>query len=295
MLAVFLTIITTVVASFVTALINHYLKINIQGFSIFIILPIGAMAVAALATSGILLARKIQKTPFRSYMMIVAMIFGLISFFSSTYADYRFSIKAVEDEIGVKINELEAEDQKAFYDEYSFMAYLRMLHDESSITISNRGSKGVKIDNSIVSAVSFWLSVVGAAGGGYALLIMAIGDRSKDKRDATYRDLKYSAIFDGSETYEKLAKSSQSKDLIKTLQALISSKQAVKNPKKLSAYSKVVVLKSRQFGDGELLIEHYQTVNGKSNRIAKDSKTLNQEEISTLMTAILSVDPKEKF
>lgn len=297
MLAFFLAIITTIVASFVTAFINYHLHFNIQAFGIFIILPIGAMAVAALAASGILLARKIQKTPFKSYMMIMAAVFGLISFFSSTYADYHFSIKAIEEKTGIKIHELDAKDQKDFYDKYSFMSYLKFLHDETTITISGRGSKNTKINNSIVSAISFWLSVVGGAAGGYALLVLSVGDRTKDKRNGTYRDLKYDATFDGSEVYEKLAKSlTNSKELVKALQSLISSKQVIKiNSKNTSIYSRVVILKSRQFNDGQVLIEHCKNVNNKTTKLAKDSKDLTQEETAQLLTAILAVEPKEKF
>ncbi len=288
-----LLIITTVLASLLTGFLNHSLNFNLQGFSIFIIFPIGAVIVGALAASGLFIGSKLQKTVIKPYFIIIAIITGLLSFFSSTFVDYKFMISDIESELKEELSLLSESEKAEFYQKFSFLNYLNEIHSHSKITISNRGRRGTEINNPIVSIISFWLSVIGGGLGGYFVALNFIGDRTKDKKAGEYRDLKYSAII-SDEKYPDLEKILTEDKSIQALSKLLSDhphNKALAN----TNHAKLKILKTRSTGEGQIIIEkHVQ--NGKNNTIAKkQEKDLKPNETEKLMQAILDINPKEKF
>ena len=210
MLATILTVITLGLASFLTAFLNHRFNLNIQGFSIAYIFPIGAALVGGLAAVGLFIGTKLSKQPIRTWMIPLAMLIGLASFFTSTYGDYHYAVQDIKEGIEAKYGKLSAKDLEDFNKKVSqdlnFYKYLEYQHNESTITLTSRSNrKGTKIKNSVVSAISFWLSVAGGAIGGWVAGTWAVGERTKDKSAKMYRDLKYTASV-APELYDDLIK-----------------------------------------------------------------------------------------
>lgn len=293
MLSFILLILTTVITSALTGFLNHKLNFNIQGFSIFIIFPIGAAIVGALATSGLAIGQKIQKTVIKPHFTVIAIIFGLLSFFTATFADYKFFLNDIESHYSKELSVATQEEKTAFYDSLSFFNYIKKIHDSSTINLSVRSSKSIKIDNSIVSIISFWLSVIGGGLGGLIVSSIAIGDRTKDSKTKEYRDLKYITLTDEKE-YEKLEKLLSSKNFTKELSLFISNHPHNKSLSS-SSHAKVKILKTRSSGEGQVMIEHH-IQNGKNNTIkSKQEKLLQPSEVDTLMQTILTINPKESF
>ena len=176
--------------------LNSLWETSIQNFSFMIIFPVGAAAVAALAVSGLYFGRWIGKLTFKRYYLWIALVAGAMSFFAVTYMDYRHTlttnIAKVESSNGVKFT---AEELKDIEKEAPFTAYLENIYKNSTIQISSRRrSKSVEINNEIVSIISFWASVIGAVGGAYFAHTLAVGERTKAKKE--HRDLKYRATLD---------------------------------------------------------------------------------------------------
>lgn len=70
--------------------LNSAWNTSIQFFSFFIIFPIGAALVGALAVSGLYLGRRIFNLPFKKLYLWIALVGGLVSFFAVTYIDYNY-------------------------------------------------------------------------------------------------------------------------------------------------------------------------------------------------------------
>lgn len=303
MLPYFLAIITTLATSFLIAFVNHALSVNVQGFSFFYVIPVGAMLVGALAACGLYLGTKIQKTSIKTHFLVLAGLFGLIAFASLNYIDYRLAINDVltdfESTYEIKISDFSPEEQKEFYDgfykEASFVAYLREIHDGSVITLSNRGKQVAKIDNPVISAIAFWLSVLGSVAGAILVHTSFVGKRTKDKRSGEYRDLKYVGTFEPEKYDELLQIFDKSKDFSKDITTFLKQNHSQKNAAKEAVYVEFTILKSRKFADGEILIEKKE-LTGKNYRvIAELKKDLDTEIMPLVMQEILQVNPKEKF
>lgn len=299
MLAIILTVVTLGLTSFLAAFLNHSLKINIQGFSIAYVFPIGAALVGGLAASGLFVGTKLAKQPLRTWLVSVAMVVGLVAFFTSSYGDYYYSIKDLKQGIETKYGKLTdqqwQEFDKKINEELSFYKYLEYNHNESTITLTSRSNrKGTKIKNPIVSAASFWLSVAGGAIGGWIAASWAIGERTKDKAAKMYRDLKYTASV-APEVYD---------DLIKKLtddkdpgQAVAKALAEHKHDRMFKGKPRtaIKVLKTRSTGTGQVMIELHDMVNNNDKLVAKVEKELTAEQMTPVQVAINQLQPKEKF
>lgn len=299
MLAIILTVVTLGLTSFLAALLNHSLNINIQGFSLAYIIPAGAAIVGGLAASGLFIGTKLSKQPLRTWLVPAAMVIGLVSFFTSSYGDYHYAVKDLKQGIETKYGKLSDQQWKEFdkklSEELNFYKYLEHNHNESTITLTSRANrKGTKIKNPIVSAASFWLSVAGGAIGGWIAASWAIGERTKDKTAKMYRDLKYTASV-APELYD---------DLIKKLTDDKDSGQAVakalaehKHDKMFKGKPRtaIKVLKTRSTGTGQVMIELHDMVNNNDKLVAKVEKELTAEQMTPVQAAINQLQPKEKF
>ncbi len=295
MLAVILAIITTAIASVLAGFLNNKFNINIQGFSIFVIFPIGAAIIGFVAASGFAIYRGLKKAVIKSYMLLLCLAIGVLSFFTTTFVDYRYMVSYAEDYYAQELSQATEEEKKAFYEEISFVNYLKQIHEETKVTISSRRGKGAEIDNPIVSMISFWLSVLGGGFGAWLLFITMVGERTKDKKTGEYRDLKYRALFDD-EAFENLQKiltdKKSNKDLAKFL---------LDHPhdKTLDSHNldrgSVKVLKTRSTGEGQVVAERHRGMGKDSKVVARAELELDSAETNELMSTILSIDPKERF
>ena len=95
---------------------NSAWNTSIQFFSFFIIFPIGAALVGALAVSGLYLGRRIFNLPFKKFYLWIALVGGLVSFFAVTYIDYNYWKSGALEYANVSISEL-TEDEKKEVDE----------------------------------------------------------------------------------------------------------------------------------------------------------------------------------
>lgn len=293
MLSIIFLVVTTALTAFLTGFLNNKLGVNIQGFSIFVIFPIGAFLVGALSVSGIFIGNKLANKPIKKQLVILAMIVGVLSFFTSTYADYKFTLKEIETELANQLAMASEEEKRVFYGEVSFVNYLKEIHDNSTISLSVRNRKGVTINNSLVSKISFWLSVIGGLAGGWFAASLAIGERTKDDKTGEYRDLKYLAII-ADEKYEAFEQALAGKDFVKEVSVLLKENL---HDKSLADVNRVVfkALKTRSSGEGQIVVRKYIQV-GKNSRLEKEiEKDLTPEQAAELMSVILSINPKEKF
>lgn len=299
MLAIILTVVTLGLTSFVAAFLNHSLKINIQGFSIAYVFPIGAALVGGLAASGLFVGTKLAKQPLRTWLVPVAMVVGLVAFFTSSYGDYYYSIKDLKQGIETKYGKLTDQQWKEFdkklNEEFSYFDYLKHLHNESSVTFTSRSNrKGLKFEGGFVSAASFWLSVAGGAIGGWFVSSWAIGERTKDKTAKMYRDLKYAASV-APELYDDLIKKmADEKDPGQAVAKILAEHKHDKMFKG-KPRTAIKVLKTRTTGVGQVLVELHDMVNNNDKLVAKVEKELTAEQMTPVQAAINQLQPKEKF
>lgn len=300
MLATILTVITLGLASFLTAFLNHRFNLNIQGFSIAYIFPIGAALVGGLAAVGLFIGTKLSKQPIRTWMIPLAMLIGLASFFTSTYGDYHYAVQDIKEGIEAKYGKLSAKDLEDFNKKVSqdlnFYKYLEYQHNESTITLTSRSNrKGTKIKNSVVSAISFWLSVAGGAIGGWAAGTWAVGERTKDKSAKMYRDLKYTASV-APELYDDLVKQLDTdKKLDQAVVKLLNDNKHDKIFKGNKPRTVIRVLKTRSTGTGQLMMELHDVVNNNDRVLSKLTKDLTAEQMVAVQATINQLQPKETF
>jgi hypothetical protein len=300
MLATILTVITLGLASFLTAFLNHRFNLNIQGFSIAYIFPIGAALVGGLAAVGLFIGTKLSKQPIRTWMIPLAMLIGLASFFTSTYGDYHYAVQDIKEGIEAKYGKLSAKDLEDFNKKVSqdlnFYKYLEYQHNESTITLTSRSNrKGTKIKNSVVSAISFWLSVAGGAIGGWAAGTWAVGERTKDKSAKMYRDLKYTASV-APELYDDLVKQLDSdKKLDQAVVKILNDNKHDKIFKGNKPRTVIRVLKTRSTGTGQLMMELHDVVNNNDRVLSKLTKDLTAEQMVIVQATINQLQPKETF
>jgi len=300
MLATILTVITLGLASFLTAFLNHRFNLNIQGFSIAYIFPIGAALVGGLAAVGLFIGTKLSKQPIRTWMIPLAMLIGLASFFTSTYGDYHYAVQDIKEGIEAKYGKLSAKDLEDFNKKVSqdlnFYKYLEYQHNESTITLTSRSNrKGTKIKNSVVSAISFWLSVAGGAIGGWAAGTWAVGERTKDKSAKMYRDLKYTASV-APELYDDLVKQLDTdKKLDQAVVKILNDNKHDKIFKGNKPRTVIRVLKTRSTGTGQLMMELHDVVNNNDRVLSKLTKDLTAEQMVAVQATINQLQPKETF
>lgn len=300
MLATILTVITLGLASFLTAFLNHRFNLNIQGFSIAYIFPIGAALVGGLAAVGLFIGTKLSKQPIRTWMIPLAMLIGLASFFTSTYGDYHYAVQDIKEGIEAKYGKLSAKDLEDFNKKVSqdlnFYKYLEYQHNESTITLTSRSNrKGTKIKNSVVSAISFWLSVAGGAIGGWAAGTWAVGERTKDKSAKMYRDLKYTASV-APELYDDLVKQLDTdKKLDQAVVKILTDNKHDKIFKGNKPRTVIRVLKTRSTGTGQLMMELHDVVNNNDRVLSKLTKDLTAEQMVVVQATINQLQPKETF
>ena len=300
MLATILTVITLGLASFLTAFLNHRFNLNIQGFSIAYIFPIGAALVGGLAAVGLFIGTKLSKQPIRTWMIPLAMLIGLASFFTSTYGDYHYAVQDIKEGIEAKYGKLSAKDLEDFNKKVSqdlnFYKYLEYQHNESTITLTSRSNrKGTKIKNSVVSAISFWLSVAGGAIGGWAAGTWAVGERTKDKSAKMYRDLKYTASV-APELYDDLVKQLDTdKKLDQAVVKILNDNKHDKIFKGNKPRTVIRVLKTRSTGTGQLMMELHDVVNNNDRVLSKLTKDLTAEQMVVVQATINQLQPKETF
>jgi len=300
MLATILTVITLGLASFLTAFLNHRFNLNIQGFSIAYIFPIGAALVGGLAAVGLFIGTKLSKQPIRTWMIPLAMLIGLASFFTSTYGDYHYAVQDIKEGIEAKYGKLSAKDLEDFNKKVSqdlnFYKYLEYQHNESTITLTSRSNrKGTKIKNSVVSAISFWLSVAGGAIGGWAAGTWAVGERTKDKSAKMYRDLKYTASV-APELYDDLVKQLDTdKKLDQAVVKLLNDNKHDKIFKGNKPRTVIRVLKTRSTGTGQLMMELHDVVNNNDRVLSKLTKDLTAEQMVAVQATINQLQSKETF
>jgi hypothetical protein len=300
MLATILTVITLGLASFLTAFLNHRFNLNIQGFSIAYIFPIGAALVGGLAAVGLFIGTKLSKQPIRTWMIPLAMLIGLASFFTSTYGDYHYAVQDIKEGIEAKYGKLSAKDLEDFNKKVSqdlnFYKYLEYQHNESTITLTSRSNrKGTKIKNSVVSAISFWLSVAGGAIGGWAAGTWAVGERTKDKSAKMYRDLKYTASV-APELYDDLVKQLDTdKKLDQAVVKILNDNKHDKIFKGNKPRTVIRVLKTRSNGTGQLMMELHDVVNNNDRVLSKLTKDLTAEQMVAVQATINQLQPKETF
>jgi len=300
MLATILTVITLGLASFLTAFLNHRFNLNIQGFSIAYIFPIGAALVGGLAAVGLFIGTKLSKQPIRTWMIPLAMLIGLASFFTSTYGDYHYAVQDIKEGIEAKYGKLSAKDLEDFNKKVSqdlnFYKYLEYQHNESTITLTSRSNrKGTKIKNSVVSAISFWLSVAGGAIGGWAAGTWAVGERTKDKSAKMYRDLKYTASV-APELYDDLVKQLDTdKKLDQAVVKILNENKHDKIFKGNKPRTVIRVLKTRSTGTGQLMMELHDVVNNNDRVLSKLTKDLTAEQMVAVQATINQLQSKETF
>lgn len=293
MLSVILLFVTMALTAVGTALANDALNTNIQGFSFWYIIPIGAMLVGGLASSGIFIGQKISKSVLKSFYFVLAALAGVASFFIVSYADYKISIDKFTKEYSVYINRLSESEKKEFWDEASFLKYLETNMNESTISVSNRGREATKIEGGALSVVSFWLSIVGAGLGGIIVTSFAIGDRTKCKKCKQYKDRKFLAYADY-DSFEEISEKINSTEKLGDFAIELFSKY----PSTDKTYKKPphVVLKymlCRNCGEGELIVEQMGIQGGNPKKLAAINKDLAKEESDKVVNYLKNSQVKE--
>lgn len=293
MLSVILLVITLAVTTIVTAFANQALNTSIQGFSLWIIIPIGAILIGGLAASGIFIGQKISKGTLKSYFFAFAIIAGVASFFTTTYVDYHLSVEAIKTEYSEYIDRFSEEEKQEFWDEVSFSKYLENIYNNSTISLSSRSNKSTKIENNLVSIASFWLSVIGAGLGGLFVTSMAIGDRTKCKKCRQYRDLKYTIKTDY-ENFDDIVKAvEESKDLGKTISEFLNKYPNDKKLYKRPPHVTVKIMRCRKCGEGEVVIEQTAMANGQETKVGNLVKKLSANNLDTVLNTMANLQIKE--
>lgn len=280
-------VLTTLLTAWAVSYFNFLTNANIQGFSVFIIVPIGAMLVGALAVSGMYIVRKLLKLEFKFAYLFIALFLGAVAFAGTIYFDYKNSIAAVVKELGGSLNE---EQVKQFEKYYTFNQYLDTVYKKTTISISSRrGRKKTDIKNETVSMISFWASVIGSMAGGFIVHKLAVNSRIR--RGSYYLDSKYFQNTNA-DNYQNI------KDMIeqgKFGDELIRTVEDNKVRANVEHRVEVRVMKDRHKGDG---VFSCQLISGTGNQqkiVERSDKELTPDQTEKIMMAVLSVNPKEKF
>ena len=205
--------------------------------------------------------------------------------------DYRHTlttnIAKVESSNGVKFT---AEELKDIEKEAPFTAYLENIYKNSTIQISSRRrSKSVEINNETVSIISFWASVIGAVGGAYFAHTLAVGERTKAKKE--YRDLKYRVTLDY-DLFDEIKKRISDKKVDRAFIEFLNENNIKTRAQNICV---VRILKARIEGDGQIIAEQ-KAMNGKNQTVVNSAElSLDEAQIDKLIEDIKMFVPKEKF
>ena len=269
--------------------LNSAWNTSIQFFSFFIIFPIGAALVGALAVSGLYLGRRIFNLPFKKLYLWIALVGGLVSFFAVTYIDYNYWKSGALEYANVSISELTEAEKKEVDEALSFSKYLDLVYKKTKIQISSRRSSSVEIDNEVVSMISFWISVVGTIGGAYFAHTVAVGERTKAKNE--YRDLKYRATLDY-DLFDEIKKRISDKKVDRAFIEFLNENNIKTKAQNICV---VRILKARSEGDGQIIAEQ-KAMNGKNQTVVNSAElSLDESQIDKLIEDIKMFVPKEKF
>lgn len=269
--------------------LNSAWNTSIQFFSFFIIFPIGAALVGALAVSGLYLGRRIFNLPFKKFYLWIALVGGLVSFFAVTYIDYNYWKSGALEYANVSISELTEAEKKEVDEALSFSKYLDLVYKKTKIQISSRRSSSVEIDNEVVSMISFWISFVGTIGGAYFAHTVAVGERTKAKNE--YRDLKYRATLDY-DLFSEIKKRISDKKVDRAFIEFLNENNIKTKSQNVCV---VRILKARTEGDGQIIAEQ-KAMNGKNQTVVNSAElSLDEAQIDKLIEDIKMFVPKEKF
>ena len=286
----FVGLLTTMAATiFGVSFLNQLTNMQLHRYHFFVIFVIGAAIASALAVSGLYIARKLAKQPFKTYYFWIAIIAAVGTFFGITYMDYENSFQQIIKEAEAEYGKLSAEDIQTARKELSFGVYLESVYKESTVSISAR-RKTAEIDNEFVSMLSFWAAVISAAAGGWFAHNMAVGERTKAK--GVYRDLKYIASLEG-DLYDEVAKRISGKKMDTKFIEFLQENSTKVNATDLAV---VRILKDPTTGEGQVIVD-YKTFAGKSNYTVDKTEqvALDADATEKLVEDIKTIIPKENF
>lgn len=285
-------ILTTILTILGIGRINSVLETTtVQGFSVLLVMPIGAIFVGGLAASGIYIVRRIMKAEFKVSYVFAAMILGLVSLAGITFMDYKSTIGEVVDSYVQEYGKLPTNEEIAELEkEYTFGDYFETIYKKTTITISSRRrSNSATISNEVISMISFWLTVAGVIGGGYFMHRLAVGNRVR--RGGTYMDVKYHNLVDESK-FEELQKF-LSKGEFGDKFIEICERGTI--GKRVDNRIVVDVMKSRSSGEGFICCALWARKGKADKKVSELSQSLTAEQTEVAMKAILAVHPKERF
>lgn len=110
MLAIIGVIVTLLASSALIGYLNTALNLYTQGFFLMFIIPVGMMLVGALAVSGLFIGQKISKSTIKTYFTPIAIVVGLLSFFTTSYVDYHFAKVNFEQDIKTYLDKVDFDD-----------------------------------------------------------------------------------------------------------------------------------------------------------------------------------------
>lgn len=298
-------IITIIGTSFLFSFLDQVLNTSVKGFSIFIIVPIGAMLFGFLAVSGMAIGRRISKARIRKFYILTAMIAGFLAFFVSMGVDYwKFRQETQSKfyaQIKENVGELSEEDknnaEKLFNEKINFSTYFKDIYENTTVSISSRrGRKSTEINDPIMSIFSFWSTVIGSAIGGMILAKVDIGERTKNAKTKRYQDLKFKKNFDFSE-FQNAKSIIEGKDPVGQFIEYVSSRNSEESKNENKSHIVLRVLSDRIEGIGEIVVEKVEVISSNDSKTNREklSVDVSSEGISKIVQSLKDIGLKEKF
>lgn len=306
MFSIIFGVVTAIGASVLVAFLNQLWKINIQGFSILIILPVGAAVLGFVAASGLLIGNRIFKEKINKRVVLIAILLGLVSFFGSIFAEYHFAKSKAKETFTAQMKEyygdLSGENKKKmdelFEKEFNFGQYFNTIYSQSKISITSRRGKTVDFDSPIFSIISFWANLIGVGIGGYFLSNVLIGERRKSRITGNYQDLKFSKNFAESD-FDELKQAISSENIAENIIDFIKKKNDDESVKPKISHAVLLIMKDRESGVGEILAQNKEVSavgNSRSvNVVEQLSSDIDAEKMEKILDVLKEIDAKEKF
>lgn len=305
MLSLLLAVITTIGASFLFSFLDGVLNTSVKGFSIFIIVPIGAMLFGFVAVSGMALGRRISKSRIKKFYIPAAMLAGFLAFFVSMGVDYynfyneaRGLFYAQIEESASELSEDERKEaDKLFNEKINFLNYFKEMHENTTVSISSRSGKSAEFKNPIMSIFSFWSTVVGSAIGGLILAKIDIGERTKNTKTKRYQDLKFRKNFDFYD-FEDVKSMIYGENAANKVVEYINIKKSEKSVPESKSHIVLRILSERNEGIGEIILEKAEVI-----KVGNESKTdrekflveISKEDVEKIIQSLKDIGIKERF
>lgn len=198
LLIILLGLIGLVIDVVLVVAIHSFTSFDLSSFSLFFIVPVGAILIGALASLGyyfgVLKANiKVSKT-----IQIIGLIITFVGFVAIQYGFYHTAYIDYNDNLNFK---MEGEHISNYVigeteEPVNFISFTKLSVNTRVISFTNRGSKGFEVEgNKVVNWIFYIIDFVGMLAGSFFTRVFVIGDKKYCDNCRRYLKAKKISMF----------------------------------------------------------------------------------------------------